>query len=423
MTDTALAISEEVETFRPSAAIDPQRLDYLWTLAERMAQSTLVPESLKTTGPKSNKKDLPHEAVVANVFAVVEQADRWNISPWALLACAAIVHGRLGFEGKVISAVLKSRYGIDLEYEWSGEGENRKIVISGRKPGSGRVLTVEGLVKDWKTSGEGSPWRPATFDKMLAYRGAREFARLHEPSAILGVLGDDEILAIGMDRQAQLARDITPVLADRFGGARGEGFNAGNIKQIGQGGQVPMERIDRLTGEVIESGAQRGSMDKTTSAASTTSAKPTSDDAGRGGESSRKDSRPTNSDATGQSPSPDRQSTGGGAESPSNRAASDSSSSKGHASEDAAGQRRPADTFRSFARAMARMTTPENVDKASKEFWSKNGGFPEKGSADYDLGALIYGKQSDRAHGRTDAEGLLEEIDADIEKSFGEGEL
>lgn len=288
MSDLTPIHQENVELWRPSAAINPERLNYLWTLAERMADSSLVPESLRTEGPKDSKKDLPREKVVANVFAVVEQADRWNISPFALLACAAIVHGKLGFEGKVISSVLKSSFGIDLDYEWSGAGENMSITIRGKKPGSDKVLEITGTVAEWKTTGNGSPWRPTTYAKMLAYRGAREWSRLHEPSAILGVLADDEIQQIGFERHAQIARNVAPSLEGRFGGIKGsEGFDASTVvKQIENARQMPMDIIDTDTGEVIEQNteAQAGTSDRasTTHASRTASDKPSASDAGGG---------------------------------------------------------------------------------------------------------------------------------------------
>ncbi|TIX28800.1 hypothetical protein [Mesorhizobium sp.] len=396
-------IDEPVETFRPSAAIDPVRLDYLWTLAERIASSSLVPESLRTIGSGNNKTDLPREQVVANVFAVVEQADRWNISPFALLACAAIVHGRLGFEGKVISAVLKSRYGIDLEYEWFGTGEEMSIKITGRKPGSDKLLTIDGSVKEWKTSGNGSPWRPATYAKMMVYRGAREWSRVYEPSAIMGVLGDDEILAIGMERQAQLARDVTPSLADRFGGRQSaEGFNADNVKQLTSSGQVAMETIDQKTGEILKTEVQRETtVNKSTSSAKAASAKPASDDAGRSGEhsSGSDDSRSTNSS---QDSAERGQDDAGG-------------------KTEAATKRLPAELFKKYASALARMQTEGNVDKASAQFWQENGGAP-KGGVDRALAKSIYDKQMARAKGDLNAEGLLDEINANIDTSFaGDG--
>lgn len=397
-----MTIGEQVETFRPSAAIDPQRLEYLWTLAERMAQSTLVPETLRTTGNKNNKKDLPHEAVVANVFAVVEQADRWNISPFALLACAAIVHGRLGFEGKVISSVLESRYGIDLHYAWSGAGEDRKITITGVKPGSDQPLIIEGTVKDWKTTGEGSPWKPSTFDKMLAYRGAREWARLHKPSAILGVLGDDEILAIGMERDAQSARDITPSLNDRFGGKKStDGFSPDNVKQLTNSGQIAMETIDPKTGEILKTEVQRTAAatgSTNASSAKAASAKPASDDAGWSGKSSDEDSRSTNS---------------------SQGSAERGKDDPGGKTEGAT-QRLPAELFKKYASALARMQTEGNVEKASAQFWQENGGAPK--GLDRGLAKSIYDKQMARAKGDADADGLLDEIHGDIDTSFaGDG--
>jgi hypothetical protein len=45
---------------------------------------------------------------------------------------------------------------------------------------------------------------------MLAYRGAREWARLHAPGIMLGVYSDDEMMAVADDRRARQARDVSP---------------------------------------------------------------------------------------------------------------------------------------------------------------------------------------------------------------------
>lgn len=335
---------EDMDIWRPSAAINPERLNYLWTLAERMADSSLVPESLRTEGKGTDKVDLPREKVVANVFAVVEQADRWNISPFALLACAAIVHGRLGFEGKVISSVLKSSFGIDLDYEWNGTGENMSITIRGKKPGSDKVLEVTGTVAEWKTTGNGSPWRPTTYAKMLAYRGAREFARVHEPSAILGVLADDEIQQIGFERNAQIARTVVPTLQGRFGGVRNsEGFDAAAVtKQIEHAQTVAMEKIDTETGEIIETSPSSSKVEPAPHKGSGAGSSPAADT--------------TNSPDTSRSSSP---------------AAGDSAAgdNEGPSSQPTL----PRSVFTKFATTIARFKTEQNVKKGVKAFFETEG--------------------------------------------------
>ncbi|AMX93738.1 MULTISPECIES: hypothetical protein [Mesorhizobium] len=405
----------EGETYRPSAAIDPTRLEYLWTLTERIASSSLVPESLRTEGPANKKTDLPRDVIVANVFAVVEQADRWNISPFALLACAAIVHGRLGFEGKVIAAVLESLFHIKLHHYFTGDprSEQHHIylcdeplpddIIAELKPGyrHPRFKIMDGSVAEWKTTGNGSPWRPATYTKMLVYRGSREWPRVYKPGAIMGVLGDDELYEIGMERQAQLARDITPSLNERFGGRQSaDGFNPDNVKQLTNSGQVAMETIDPKTGEILKTEVQRTAAvtEKTTSSsAKAASAKPASDDAGRSGGNSSPvdDSRSTNS----------------------SQGSDDRSKSDDGGKSEGAIQRLPAELFKKYASSLARMQTEANVDKASAMFWQDNGGAP-KGGVDRALAKSIYDKQMARAKGDTDADGLLDEIHADIDTSF-----
>lgn len=241
--------SQEMEIYKPSHALSPERISFLWGLAEKIGSSSLVPKTLKTKGSGNNEEALPPEQVLANVFFVVEQADRWNISPFALMPCASVVHGRLGFEGKVIDAVLEGVYGIKLKYDWSGDGENMKIVVSGADR-HGVIETIEGSVQEWKTTGNGSPWRPATYKKMLAYRGAREWARVHKSVAMLGIVSDDELHEAEMERRAQQAEDVARPKLDRFRAPAG-GADAADInRQLSDaGGQQTASGRDGATAE------------------------------------------------------------------------------------------------------------------------------------------------------------------------------
>ena len=415
MSDLTPIQQENVEIWRPSAAINPERLNYLWTLAERMADSSLVPESLRTEGKGDAKKDLPREKIVANVFAVVEQADRWNISPFALLACAAIVHGKLGFEGKVISSVLKSCFGIDLDYEWSGSGENMSITIRGKKIGSDKVLEITGTVAEWKTTGNGSPWRPTTYAKMLAYRGAREWSRLHEPSAILGVLADDEIQQIGFERQAQLARNVAPSLEGRFGGIKGsEGFDAtAETNQNENARQVPMDIIDTDTGEVIEQNteAQAGTSDRasTTQASRTASAKPPVPGTGGG---------PGNADAS--TPAQQNRQHSSTAE-PAAHNSLDVGSTPAAGTTDDAPISHPRSFFEEFSGALVRARQMESLPKAKDAFFKGKG--IEVNEADKRLLQTIYKAHEDRIKGGLDATQVLTQCRQWIEEDVPEDKL
>lgn len=162
---------------------DSGSFEQMGLIASKLAQSSLIPDTLK------GKTD---EQTAANCFRVVEQAQRWGLSPFAVMDSASVVHGKLMWEGKLVAAAINQVLHCRLKYEYSGEGENRKVVVSGTL--DGETLTIEGTVADWKTTGKGSPWdRLANRDQMLAYRGARQWARRHAPEVILGVYAPDEI--------------------------------------------------------------------------------------------------------------------------------------------------------------------------------------------------------------------------------------
>ena len=142
---------------------------------------------------------LPAEQVAANCFRIVEQSQRWGMSPFAVIDCASVIHGKLAWEGKVIAAALDATMGIRLDYDYSGQGEGRAILVSGKFPDEEKVRQVEGNVKNWKTD----QWKASDYDQRLAYRGAKEWARRHAPGVILGVYSPDEL------EEGHL-RDVTP---------------------------------------------------------------------------------------------------------------------------------------------------------------------------------------------------------------------
>ena len=172
---------------------DTPVFDACYKIAEVLAQSSMIPESLKVAKGVA----LPIEQVAANCMLIVEQAHRWGMSPFACISCASVVHGKLQWEGKLVAAVLEAKLGLRLNYDYSGEGEERKVVVSGIFGDESEARKVDGSVEAWKTTGKGSPWSPANYDRQLAYRGAREWARRHAPASILGVVTNDEQLQTG----------------------------------------------------------------------------------------------------------------------------------------------------------------------------------------------------------------------------------
>lgn len=402
-------MTPEPDVYRPSAAINQERLEYLWTLATRLANTSLVPESLRKEGSGNNKTDLPIETVIGNVFAVCEQADRWNMSPFALLSCAAIVHGKLGFEGKVIAAVLEANFGIVLHHYFTGaprddshhiylcDRELPEEIVNDLHPGI-RVpgyKIMDGSVAAWKTTGNGSPWRPDTYGKMLVYRGSREWARIYKPAAIMGVLGDDELMEISHERRALQAREVMPTLASRFGGPTTDGFNASNVtRQLEHaGGALTMDRIDSSTGELINSSSE------VSAAASDRSA-----DAGRASDSGHGSRAPTSSSSSTSSQDGDDKS-GGSAPSSSQRA--------------------PAGIFEEFSTALLRYGGTGNgrdadkakITQASDTFWASKNGKPAH-EADAELCRKIIAIHLRRMAKEIDIDATKAEVKRLVDKSL-----
>jgi hypothetical protein len=146
-------------------------------LAEMMSRAKLVPAHLQGS---------PGDCLM-----VVEQAMRWQMSPFAVAQCAASIKGKLMFEGKLIAAAVESSGAVEgfLDYQFSGEGAGRKIVVSGRRRGEAEPRTVEVALKDAKTDNRMWQIQP---DQQLVYHGARVWARRWTPAVILGVYSPEE---------------------------------------------------------------------------------------------------------------------------------------------------------------------------------------------------------------------------------------
>ncbi|WP_213287539.1 hypothetical protein [Bradyrhizobium sp. sGM-13] len=200
----------------PIAVLDTARFEHMQRIANVMAHSNLIPDSLCFEKEENgNKVPLPIEVVTANCFLVVNQAVRWNMDPFAVAQCVSVVHGKLCYEGKLIAAVLEGKLGVELEYEISGVGDAMKVVVTGAVNGKpvtdskGRPKTIEGTVGEWKTTGRGSPWDArGGHPRMLRYRGAREWGRVYAPGLMLGVYSDDEMEDLSANHRANAARVV-----------------------------------------------------------------------------------------------------------------------------------------------------------------------------------------------------------------------
>jgi hypothetical protein len=173
--------------------LDSDIFGQLQRVAKLMSSASLAPAHLRGEGK------------LGDCFLVAAQAFRWRMDPFAVAQHTYVLSGKLGYEGKLIAAVVNASGKLQgsLDYQYSGIGDQRQVTVLGKLIGDVAPRAVVGTVGGWKTSNE--QWKKNT-DQMLAYRGAREWARRYMPEAVLGIHADDDLAA----PSSVTMRDITP---------------------------------------------------------------------------------------------------------------------------------------------------------------------------------------------------------------------
>lgn len=197
---------------------DTARFEHCYRIAKAMAQASLIPEHLTHVGNRTNKRELPLEMVVGNCFMILNQAIRWGIDPFALPAETYVVGNKLGFQGKLVAAVVNARAGLhgSLSVIYNGgKGDELAAVLFGSegpipkeawpllkqyaKDESGDAYTdlmalgvrsIRVSVGQAKTDNQ--MWRSDPQQKLF-YTGATKWARRHCPEILLGVMTDDDL--------------------------------------------------------------------------------------------------------------------------------------------------------------------------------------------------------------------------------------
>lgn len=201
-----------IQVFDAVPLYDTAKFEHMQRVATIMAKASIIPDQLKgKTG----------EETLGNCFLIVNQAFAWNMDPFAVAQCSAIVHGKPCYEGKLIAAVVETKLGLKLKYEWTGKEGDDEFKIRIWNPDEPEQW-VEGTVGQWKTKQWGDDHR-----KRLKYRGDREWCRMWAPALMLGVYSDDEMQGLEDDARARRARPIPQGsgLADRLNAPGAEGFS------------------------------------------------------------------------------------------------------------------------------------------------------------------------------------------------------
>jgi hypothetical protein len=198
----------------PTAALVGTSMGEAMQLASMMADSKLVPAHL--------------QGRPADCLMVVMQASRWRMDPFAVAQATNLVQGKLGYEGKLVAAavhtsgVLMGR----LAFDYTGEGERRTVHVTGTLRGEAEPRSVSVVYASAKTTNQ--HWAKSP-DQMLAYHGARVWARRHAPEVMLGVYAPEEfdepaappatgerIVGLAVPEQPAIAAPVPHSIRDRI---------------------------------------------------------------------------------------------------------------------------------------------------------------------------------------------------------------
>ena len=189
------AIENTTFTDPTSYLMDVKAFDQIQRIAKMYERSSLIPQHLRCF----DHADRYDEAgTIANVSLVIMQAFRWKIDPAVCMAHSYELRGRLGYEGKLVAAIVNTRGGIEgrLKYDHKGSGKDRTVIVSGKFKGETEIRTVELTYKDAVTRDKQGKEKEAWTrdpDQKLCYGGATKWARRHCPEVIAGVYIEDDL--------------------------------------------------------------------------------------------------------------------------------------------------------------------------------------------------------------------------------------
>lgn len=179
--------------------MDAGAFEQIQRVGRMLANSNLVPDHLRSRWGMVDGKSTCIEDRSGDCALIFCQALRWELDPLAVAQNTFVVKGKLGYEGKLIAALINmsGRTEEPLRYTYSGPVDgNLAIVVSARFKGESEDRTTPGDFASWHTTKDGKvsdQWRPGQRRSMLRYRGAREWAREHMPEILLGIQSAEDL--------------------------------------------------------------------------------------------------------------------------------------------------------------------------------------------------------------------------------------
>lgn len=174
---------------------DTALFDHLSRLSEIMASQAFIPKHLVASDPQRTR---------ATCFRIAAQAARWGMDPFVVADSTYSIGGKLGYEGKLIIALLNSRAGLvgRLAFSFVGSGDQLTVNVSGRFKDEAESRSIHLSVAQAKTANEMWSKDP---EQKLCYCGALRWARRHCPELVSGVLTPEDLEAMAAQEPAPQA--------------------------------------------------------------------------------------------------------------------------------------------------------------------------------------------------------------------------
>lgn len=153
-------------------------------MAKGLSQSTLVPQQFQNNA--------------ANCLIAIEQSNRLNISPMAVMQNLYIVQGKPSFSSSFVIGLINASGKYDMELQFDEEEKDGKpyactcwTELNGRKV-TGIKITMDMAEKEGWSRKNGSKWITMP-QVMLRYRAASFFARMNCPELSIGLYTKEEL--------------------------------------------------------------------------------------------------------------------------------------------------------------------------------------------------------------------------------------
>lgn len=182
----------------PRAMFLPSNMGEAMELAKLMAAGNFVPPHLRGRA--------------GDCLAVVMQATRWAMDPFAVAGKTYFVNDRIAYESQLVNAVINSANVLDgrLHPTWSGSGNELSCTVSGKLKADPEIKVRKVDIKNITT--RNSPLWKQDPEQQLAYFTMRAWARLHAPEVILGVYTPEELQDAAPRADAQARAPLTAAL-------------------------------------------------------------------------------------------------------------------------------------------------------------------------------------------------------------------